>query len=164
MTLKELVLADLQRAQRLITRTHPDPIDPQFRIASPEGDMWIGLTLPDDQGERARRMALIADFMALKLSPGFILASEIHTPDAVLSVGVMAHGYAAAMSLIDRNPAAGPTPAFSEPIWIERERMDPQLFDLLPSGARSLSAARIRELDEWFGPQGRFPAIRIEPR
>jgi hypothetical protein len=42
--LKDLVLADLARAQRLITRIG-DEIDPQFRTASREGDWWIGITL-----------------------------------------------------------------------------------------------------------------------
>ena len=77
-TLKELVLADLERAQRLIRKVHPDPIDPQFRIASAEGDWWIGITLTENAKERARRLGLVSDFMAWKLSPGFILASELH--------------------------------------------------------------------------------------
>jgi hypothetical protein len=43
-----------------------DEIDPQFRIASAEGEYWIALTLLDDEAERVRRLALISDFMALK--------------------------------------------------------------------------------------------------
>ncbi len=39
-TLLDLVRADLVRAERLIRKIHPDPIDPQFRIASPGGD-WF---------------------------------------------------------------------------------------------------------------------------
>jgi len=87
-TLLELVRADLERAQRLIRKVHPEPIDPQFRIASPEGDWWIGITLTENMRERARRLALVSDFMAWKLSPGFILASELHEPDAALSIGL----------------------------------------------------------------------------
>jgi len=37
MGLRELVLADLKRALRLIALIEDD-LDPQFRIASPEGD------------------------------------------------------------------------------------------------------------------------------
>jgi hypothetical protein len=43
-TLLELVQADLERAQRLIRKVQPDPIDTQFRIASPEG---VGITLTE---------------------------------------------------------------------------------------------------------------------
>ena len=86
-TLKELVQADLERAQRLVRKVHPDPIDPQFRIASPERDWWIGITLTENAKESARRLALVSDFMAWKLSPGFILASELHEPDALFSLG-----------------------------------------------------------------------------
>ena len=31
---REIVLADLYRGQRLVEKVHPDPIDPQFRIAT----------------------------------------------------------------------------------------------------------------------------------
>ena len=73
---RELVLADLLRAQRLILRID-DEIDPQFRIASPEGDWWIGMTLSADLHERKRQMALVSRFMQWKLSPAFTLASEL---------------------------------------------------------------------------------------
>ena len=69
-TLKGLLLADLQRAQNLISKVHPDPIDPQFRIATPDGDYWIAITLTENPKERAKRLALISDFMAIKLSFG----------------------------------------------------------------------------------------------
>ena len=50
-TFRELVLADLRRACRLMRRID-DEIDLQFRIASPEGDWWLALTLPPDAGAR----------------------------------------------------------------------------------------------------------------
>ena len=40
-TLDELVRADLERAQRLVRKVHPDPIDPQFRITTQEGDYGV---------------------------------------------------------------------------------------------------------------------------
>ena len=43
-------------------------------------------------------MALVSDFMAWKLSPGFVLATELHEPDAVLSVGLMHNDYRALIS------------------------------------------------------------------
>ena len=39
-TFKELVEADVRRAARLVLKVQ-DEIDPQFRIATPEGDCWI---------------------------------------------------------------------------------------------------------------------------
>jgi len=41
--------------------------------------------------------------MAWKLSPGFILASELHEPDAVVSVGLQHNNHAALISLIERH-------------------------------------------------------------
>ena len=61
---REIVLADLLRAQRLIERIN-DEIDPQFRIASPEGDWWIGITLSDDQRARALSAESYAEEFAL---------------------------------------------------------------------------------------------------
>ncbi len=42
---RELVEADLRRPARLIIKIQ-DEIDPQFRIATPEVDYWIAVTLP----------------------------------------------------------------------------------------------------------------------
>jgi hypothetical protein len=155
-TLKELVRADLARAQRMIREFHPDPIDPQFRIASPEGDWWISITLTNNSKERVRRMTLVSDFMAWKLSQGFVLATEIHEPDALVCVGVQHHDYAALISLIGRKPLS-----FSEPKAILRENMDKAMLDLLPRGSRTITKAREKELARWFGASGKFPAVKL---
>ena len=44
-TFKEFVEADLRRAARLVIKVQ-DEIDPQFRIATPEGDYSLAVTLP----------------------------------------------------------------------------------------------------------------------
>src|SRR5262245_26621557 len=82
---REIVLADLLRAQRIIQRID-DEIDPQFRIASPEGDWWIAVTLDPDLAERRRLTRLISKFMAWKLSASFTMASELITPNAVICI------------------------------------------------------------------------------
>ncbi len=156
-TLKDLVLADLERAQRLVRKVHPDPIDPQFRIASPEGDWWIGITLTENAKERARRLALVSDFMAWKLSPCFILASELHEPDALLSLGLQHNDYWALISLIERKPLG-----FSAAKFVKRENMDPVMLNMLPRGSRTITKARAKELAEWFGTSGKYPAVHIE--
>jgi len=152
---REIVLADLLRAQRLILRVQ-DKIDPQFRIASPEGDWWIGITLANDLVERKRQMSLVSRFMQWKLSPAFTMASELVQPDAVYCVGV-SHGECyGVISLIKRNPIT-----FGPEQWLTREQMGDEIPSMLPKGAGSLNACDIAELQAWFGPDGKFPAMRI---
>ena len=50
-TFKDLVEADLRRAARLVIKNQ-DEIDPQFRIATPEGDYWVAVQLPPGESER----------------------------------------------------------------------------------------------------------------
>ena len=157
-TLKDLVLADLQRAQRLVTKVHPGPIDPQFRIASPEGDGWIAIALTENPKERARRLALVSDFMAWKLSPGLVLATELHEPDAVLSLGLQHGNYAAFIALIELKPVS-----FSSGKFVLHENMDAAMLAMLPRGARTLTKTRAKELAAWFGADGKFPAVKLAP-
>lgn len=103
-SIREFVLADLYRGQRLVTKVHPSPIDPQLRIASPEGDWAIAITLPDDQKQRAWRLALVSDFMAWKLAPAFIIASELYEPDCVYAMGVSHKERYGCLSRINRKP------------------------------------------------------------
>jgi hypothetical protein len=65
-----------------------DEIDPQFRIASPEGGWWIGMTLDERLQKRERQMSHVSRFMQWKVSPAFTLAGELKEPDAVYCVGV----------------------------------------------------------------------------
>ena len=152
---REIVLADLLRAQRLIVRID-DEIDPQFRIASPEGDWWIGMTLQPELAERRRQMVLVSRFMAWKLSPSFTMASELAEPDAVICVGVSHRESHGAVSFIERNPLR-----FSPEQWLSQEQLDPEVLALLPKGKVSLDPSTLAELEEWFGPAGKFPAVRI---
>ena len=154
-TFRELVLADLLRAQRLILRVQ-DEIDPQFRIASPEGDWWIGMTLDPDLRKRERQMSLVSRFMQWKLSLAFTLASELKEPDAVYCVGVSHHECVAVMSVIARSPIR-----FAPEHWLTREQIGDDYPSLLPRGKSSLDARAIAELEEWFGPAGKFPAMKI---
>jgi len=161
-TLKDLLLADLRRAQNLITKVHPDPIDPQFRIATPEGDYWIAITLTENAKERTRRLALVSDFMAYKLSFGFTLASEMHEPDSVLAVGVIREEVDAVISLIDRTPKLGAALTFKPPKRVLRDKVDPTILALRPRGSRTITSVREKELLQWFGPQGKFPAVPLD--
>ncbi|MGO8952054.1 MAG: hypothetical protein ACLQF2_01765 [Rhodomicrobium sp.] len=155
-SLKELVIADLERAQSLIRKVK-DEIDPQFRIATPEGDYWIAMTLSADPAERVRELRKVSLFMAWKLSPGFTLASELIEPDAVHCFGATHKEQLAAISLIERNPLR-----FAKLQWLSPEQIGDEIRELLPKGAITLDAGMIDELKEYFGPQGKFPAVHIE--
>ena len=152
---REIVLADLLRAQRLILHIQ-DEIDPQFRIASPEGDWWIGMTLADDLRERERQMSLVSRFMQWKLSPAFTIASELKEPDAVHCVGVSQRECHGVLSLISRKPIK-----FSSELWLTRAQIGDELRSMLPKERAELDARAIAELEEWFSPSGKFPALKI---
>jgi len=154
-TFREIVHADLLRAQRLKLRIQ-DEIDPQFRIASPEGDWWIGMTLDADLAKRQQQMHLVSQFMRWKLSPAFTLASEIISPDAVYCLGVSHHECHAALARIMRSPIR-----FGEIEWLSRAQIGDEYVGLLPRGQGTLDAKAIGKLEEWFGPEGKFPALRI---
>jgi hypothetical protein len=152
---REIVLADLLRAQRVILRIQ-DEIDPQFLIASPDGDWWIAMTLQPDLAARRRQMRLISKFMAWKLSSAFTMASELMEPDAVICVGVSHRERYGVLSRIERTPLR-----FLPEQWLAPEQLDPEVLAMLPHGASSLIASEIAELEQWFGPNGKFPAVLI---
>ncbi len=155
-SLKELVIADLERAQRLIRKVN-DEIDPQFRIATPEGDYWIAMTLSPDLNERQAQMRMVSRFMAWKLSPGFTLASELMQPDSVYCFGATHKEQLAAISLIERNPLR-----FAKLQWLSPGQIGEEIRELLPKGAITLDVGMIDELREYFVPEGKFPAVHIE--
>jgi hypothetical protein len=152
---REIVLADFLRAQRLILRIQ-DEIDPQFRIASPEGDWWIGMTLANDLRERQQQMRLVSRFMQWKMAPAFTMASELAQPDAVYCIGVAHRECYGVMSVITRNPIE-----FAPEQWLSPAEIGDELPALLPKESVSLDARAIGELEHWFGSDGRFPAMKI---
>jgi hypothetical protein len=159
--LKQQVLLDLHKVQRLIRQVH-DGIDPQFHIATPEGDFWIGMTLVEDVVERRHRFSLVSDYMAWKGSCRFVVAAEIMVPDAVAVIGVSKTGVVGALSVIERSPLRFDEPVrFREPQWMERSAIGEDVPGLLPPATRMLGRERIAELEEWFGPNGKSPAIRV---
>ena len=152
---RELVLADLLRAQRLI-ECIDDEIDPQFRISSPEGDWRIAMTLAEDLHKRQRQMHLISRFMQWKLSPAFTLATELKEPDTVCCVGVSHRECHGVLSHISRKPLQ-----FSRESWLTRDQIGDDVPAMLPGGAAVIDASTLAELDAWFGACGKFPAMKI---
>ena len=39
--------------------------------------------------------------------------------------------------------------------------IDPVFLDMLPKGAREITARDLETLDKWFGAAGKFPAVKI---
>lgn len=155
MGLRELVLADLKRAQRLIVRIEDD-LDPQFRVATPEGDWWIGITLSANAEERKRQLCMVSRFMAWKLAPAFTQAVELMEPAAVACVGCSHDERIGYVSFIEREPLR-----FSEPILLAADQIGDEIPALLPRGSVSLTQAEIDELKRYFGADGAFPAVHI---
>jgi hypothetical protein len=165
-TFKELVEADLRRAARLIIKVQ-DEIEPQFRIATPEGDCWLAVTLPTDARERTMMLRRVSAFMACKDASGFILASELQVPDCVYALGVMRQEVHACLARITRVPKPWTVANFGEVEWINRALIGQEMIDLLQQSAvgdagRVMSKTEIAMLEKWFGTEGIYPAVQIE--
>jgi len=158
---RELVEADLRRAARLIIKIQ-DEIDPQIRIATPEGDCWIAVTLPADPYGRKVVLRNISLFMAWKQALGFTLASELYEPDSVYCAGVFPKERFACLARIRREPKPWTAKNFGAVEFLPETSIDPMLLDLLPRGAREMSSRDLVTLEKWFGAKGKFPAVKIE--
>ena len=158
--LRELVEADLRRAARLIIKVQ-DEIDPQFRIASPEGDFHIAATLPSAPQVRQEVFHHLGLFMAWKQAVGFTLASELYEPDSVYCVGYTRQERRACLARISRFPRPWRARNFGSVEWLPDSSIDPMLSGLLPRGARSIGAADLAALELWFGLGGKFPVVNL---
>ena len=154
--LKSFVKADIQRAIGLIKYVYPDPIDPQFRIATPDGDLWLGINLPDNIDERTNIFVLIKNLLAYKQAVAFTLATEIVEPDGIICVGVERNNSVGLFCSISREPLN-----FAAPVELSRASIDKEIIDLLPVGSRSFDKIEIQELQKWFGKHGRYPLVDI---
>ncbi len=157
---RELIEADLRRAARLIVKVQ-DEIDPQFRIATPEGDYHLAVTLPSDAYGRKVIFRNLALFLAWKQALGFTLASELYEPDSVYCVGFLPKERFACLARIRREPKPWTAKNFGAVEWLPEASIDPVLFDLLPCGVREMTARDLVTLDKWFGANGKFPAVKI---
>lgn len=152
---RELILLELGRAHALMESVG-DEIDPQFRIATPEGDVRIAMTLGEGDLERRRRFSLLADYMALRSSLGFVMSGELKEPDAVFAAGFSRQMAVGALRRVRRNPLR-----FESVEWMGREQFDVEMLNLVPGRSSALSAARLAELEQWFGSRGKYPAVRL---
>ena len=160
-TLRELVEADLRRAARLLIKIQ-DEIDPQFRIATPEGDYWIAVTLPADPYGRKVVLRNLSLFLAWKQALGFTLASELYEPDSVYCAGLFPKQRIACLARIKREPKPWTAKNFGRVEWLPEASIDPMLLNLLPRGAREITTRDLATLEKWFGAKGKFPAVKIK--
>ncbi len=162
-TFPELIEADLRRAARLIIKIQ-DEIDWQFRIATPEGDYHLSLTMPPADDERSAMLDRLALFMAWKRAAAFVLAVETFEPDAIYAVGVAISEQHNCLSRITRTPRPWTAANFSDVEWLGAETISAELMRLLPRAPIPMTPKQIRALHEWFGVEGKFPAVHIESR
>lgn len=159
-TFKEIVEADLRRGARLIVKVQ-DEIDPQFRIATPEGDYWIAITLPADDYGRRTALRALSTFMVWKQATGFTLASELHEPDCIYCVGLTQRERHACLARVRRAPRPWTTASFGPIEWLPASSIDPAIAGLLPAGPRPLTPKDVSACNAWFGTEGKFPAVHI---
>lgn len=158
--LRDIVETDLCRAARLVIKVQ-DEIDPQFRIATPEGDFHLAVMLPSDLHGRRTIFRNFELFMTWKQALGFTLASELYQPDSVYCVGFMGRERHACLARITRTPKPWTVKNFGPVEWLPDSSIDPMLSGMLPQGVREMNAKDLSTLEKWFGARGKFPAIKI---
>lgn len=158
-TLKDLVEADLRRAARLIVRIQ-DEVDPQLRIATPQGDFHVAMTLPGDPEGVQQMFGALSVFMAYRQALGFTMASEIVEPNALYCVGCLGADWLAALSMkSEKKPFSDAS--FGPLQWLPDESIGAEIRALLPRGQRSISKNELAACEALFGISGRFPAVHI---
>ena len=157
---RELVEADLRRAARLIIKIQ-DEIDWQFRIATPQGDLHLAVTMPGGT-ERDVMLARIATFMQWKQAKAFIMAVESALPNGVYAAGLSQSERCNCFAHFDHEPRPWSARNFHRVKWLPEKHIEPVVAALLPKSPRAMTPKEVSGLQEWFGSQGRFPAVHIE--
>ena len=157
-TLSQLVIADLDRAQRLIIK-HQAELDPQWRIASPNGDYYLAPPLPPLTANRTFLFDAIALFMAWKSATAFTLAAELHEPQSLSCTLVTPTLALAAIAPINSTQLPYTPSHFGPPEWLDSSLIDPSLIAMLPQAPRPLTPKAISGLEKWFGTSGLYPAL-----
>lgn len=157
---KEIVEADLRRGARLIIAVQ-DEIDPQVRIATPEGDYAIAVTLPKDEYGRGVVLRVLSTFMVWKKAVAFVWTSELAEPDCVYAVGIARSERHACLSRIRRDPRPWTGENFGGVEWLAPSSIDPALLAVLPVSPRALTPKDVAACESWFGVKGRYPAVHV---
>jgi hypothetical protein len=126
---------------------------PRFRVVCPDGEWTVFVPLPDDIGERQRRMQLIYGFMAWKLATAFVMSSELVAPDCVMSAAVGRNDVlAAAWPILSKPLTVAPVE------WLPKEAVGDEVVALLPRGRVVLDWETEAALVRAFGSGEEFEA------
>jgi hypothetical protein len=159
-TFREAVEADLRRAARILIQVQAK-LDPQFRIATPEGDYWLAAPFPNDKRRRTAMLDRIRRFLAWKHAFAFTVASELVAPDALRCVGIAFREHHACLSFFAREPRPWNRDSFGPVEWLSAQSIGPVIPSLLPHGSLALTNEEIAELQAWFGVRGLYPARHV---
>ncbi|RTL68620.1 MAG: hypothetical protein EKK41_15435 [Hyphomicrobiales bacterium] len=157
---RELVESDLRRAGRLLIKVQ-DAIDWQFRLATPKGDLHMSVTMGGymEQNAMLERIALL---MHWKQVGAFSMAAESRLPTGVYAVGLSKQERHNCFAHFNPLPKPWTARNFDRIKWLPEKHIEPRIAALLPASPRTMSPAEVSSLQEWFGPEGRFPAVHIE--
>lgn len=158
--LRKIVLADLARGVRLMLAVQ-DEIDPQFRIATPEGDVVLAVTYPDDLTGKALMFDRVRRFCAWKQALAYTMTFNLAEPNALMTVGVSGTEAVGCIRRLMGERGGYGEESFGHAVWVTRESIGEEFVALLPRGTAELTSGDLRELDAWFGADGRFPAVHV---
>jgi len=151
--MKGKILEELQFSVAVVLSR--EEVVPRFRVVCPDGDWTIFVPLPDEIGERQRRMQLVYGFMAWKSAIAFVMSSELIEPDVVISAGVSRGEALSACRPIVRRPLSiGPVE------WLPAASAGEEVVALLPRGTVSLDRETEAALVRAFGTGGELEARR----
>jgi hypothetical protein len=151
--MKDRILKELQFSVAIVLAR--EEVVPRFRVICPDGEWTIFVPLPDDIGERQRRMQLVYGFMAWKSAIAFVMSSELKEPDCVIAGAVSRDRVLLAARPILRKPlTVGPIE------WLPESSVGEEVVALLPRGAVTLDTETEAALVRAFGTGGEFEAGR----
>jgi hypothetical protein len=151
--MKDKILEELQFSVGIVLGG--EEVVPRFRVICPDGEWTVFVPLPDDIGERQRRMQLLYGFMAWKSAIAFVMSSELQVPDCVIAGAVGRDGVLAAARSILRKPlTVGPIE------WLPESAVGEEVVALLPRGRVTLDRETEAELVRVFGVGGEFEVRR----
>lgn len=136
-------------------------LDPQFRFATPNGDVALSVTFPEWDDDRRALLDVLRRFCSWKQVIAYTMTFNLAQPHALLTVGVSGEEVVGWLSGICGEPGAYTENSFSQPEWIAGSLIGEEFLSLLPDRVSSLSDVDLKELEFWFGRDGRFPAVHV---
>lgn len=134
--LPNFVDANLRRAARPIVYFQNE-IDPQFRIATSDGDYRLAVTLSTTPTmPKQIKLRRVSTFIVRKQAVRFTLTSELMEPDCVYCSDIDHTQMRAGASPITRRPRAWIRHNSGAVEWIDRAQVDGELLALLSRSGR----------------------------